>query len=926
MGEQADEATDDDPTHDPAGGPADERADEDGAAVDPAGGLAGEQAVEDDPTGDPAHGPAGERADEGDLARGPVEERAGEGDPADDRVFGPADGRAVEGDLADGLARGLVGGRAEEGDVADGSALGLVGGRAVEGDLAGGPALGPGDDRAGEGGAGGGPGPGGEELVERLIAAARGRVVCDLGGPGGLTPLAADVVRGLCTERRGEVDRFGLRIRGASITGVLDLRAVDVPFALEFAGCDLAEAPIVEGADLHSLAFVAGTRLPGLLANGVRIRRDLDLSGAEVWGASKTPASTSQTAAIWLSEADIGGRLLAVGTRIVGPADRSIQADRTHVGGNIRLLHGFVADGELRFLAVRLDGSFDLSGARLVPKNGRALDLAEASVGGSIFLVDDESTPGSHGPEVHGRIELGHATVGGRIFVRNSTLVAPPPGEGAHRYFDRAGEPMQRKAVNAPRLTVVGDVELAATRVEGGLNLTAAEVKGAVVLDGITIRNPGDRAIDLTTAAVGGDVSGVELRAQGAVHLTGARVGGAVRLSRAYLSRPPEPLTPGGWRPPLLVGDGLEVARDLVLRGMVTRAGAVRFHAARVGDAVDLVGAHLLHSRGYTVSFQQAVIGGSVFMHGDFRSRGLVAFNRATIEGRLVMDGSTLVWPRRQQHFNGHDAAFWGIGMTVRGGMVLGWRRVVGGVDLSDATTSHLADDPARWGDRVALTGFTYTRFAALPGSPPGSNGSWDVDDRVRWLAGQDSPDPGPFEQAAAVYRAHGRATDAEDVLIRGRRLLRQRRASQSLRHQVARVGDWLLDRLVGYGYRPGRAIGLLALLLAVTAGALALPAAATAMRATDPTGEVFTPDGPLDGAPEEDLCGDGKVRCYQPVLLAVDTVVPIIDLGQRSTWYPSHHDGAGWLYEWGLNLATIVGWILSTVFALSFTRLARPS
>lgn len=772
------------------------------------------------------------------------------------------------------------------------------------------------------------PVPTADELAERLIAAARQRTVADLGRPDGLTPLPADVIRVLCTERRDEVDRFGLRIRGAAITGVLDLRAVAVPFALELAGCEIAEAPVVEGADLHSLAFVAGTRLPGLLANGVRIRRDLDLSGAEVWGASATAASLAWTAAIWLTEAEVGGRLLAFGTRIVGPADRSIQADRTHFGGNVRLLDGFVADGELRFLAVRLDGSLDVSGARLVPKNGLALDLGAAAVGGSILLIDYESMPGSAGPEVRGRIELGHATVGGRVLVRNGTLVAPPAGVGTFRYFDRAGEPMRRLAINAPRLTVVGDVEVAATRVEGGLNLTGAEVRGTVVLDGITIRNPGDRAVDLTTATVGGDVSGIGLRAQGGVHLTGARVGGGVRLSRAYLSCPAEPADRSRRRRSLLVGDGLEVARDLVLRGLVTRGGEVRFHSARVGDAVDLVGARLLHGRGYAVSFQQAFVNGSVHMQGPFRSRGLVAFNRATIEGRLVLDGATLVWPGPQPNFNRHDAAFWGIGMTVRGGMVLGWRRVVGGVDLSDATTSHLADDPDRWGDRVALTGFTYTRFAAPTGSPPGSTGHWDVDARVRWLDGQDSPDPGPFEQAAAVYRAHGRPTDAEDVLIRGRRRLRHRRRRQrearTPRHHAAQVWDWLLDRLVGYGYRPVRAIGLLALLVAVTAGALALPAATTAMRATGASGHVYAPDGRVDGTPEDDTCGDGKVRCYQPLLLAVDTVVPIIDLGQRSTWYPSTRDGAGWAYEAWLNLATIVGWLLSTIFALSFTRLAR--
>ncbi|HEV7722275.1 MAG TPA: hypothetical protein VGO60_13375, partial [Iamia sp.] len=404
--------------------------------------------------------------------------------------------------------------------------------------------------------------------AEVLLEAARRRTVADCGGG----ELPADVIRSLCTDRAAEVDRYGLRIRNAVVTGTLDLRATDVPFALELAGCELAEAPVVEGATLHSLAFRDGTRLPGLLANGVRLRRDLDLSGAEVWGALSTTASTSQTAAIWLTEADVGGRLLCVGTRIVGPADRGIQADRTRFGGNIRLLHGFVTDGEIRLLAVHLDGSLDLSGARLLPKNGRALDMAESYVGGSIFVIDDEATPGSHGPEIRGRVELGHTTVSGRIFVRNTTIVAPPAGAGTHRYFDRASETMRRQAVDAPRLSVVGDIELAGDcRVEGGLDLTAADVKGTVILDGLVVRNPGDRSVDLTNATVGGDLSAVGLRAQGSVHLTGAHVRGSVRLEDAYLSRPVEPADPLSAQARILLsGEGLEVARKLALRRLVT--------------------------------------------------------------------------------------------------------------------------------------------------------------------------------------------------------------------------------------------------------------------------------------------------------------------------------------------------------------------
>jgi hypothetical protein len=67
-------------------------------------------------------------------------------------------------------------------------------------------------------------------------------------------------------------------------------------------------------------------------------------------------------------------------------------------------------------------------------------------------------------------------------------------------------------------------------------------------------------------------------------------------------------------------------------------------------------------------------------------------------------------------------------------------------------------------------------------------------------------------------------------------------------------------------------------------------------------------------------------VRCFDPVLYAIDTVVPLVALDQRSTWYPNVHAPYGRAVEWWLNLSTIFGWLLSSIFLLSFTRLARTA
>jgi hypothetical protein len=124
-----------------------------------------------------------------------------------------------------------------------------------------------------------------------------------------------------------------------------------------------------------------------------------------------------------------------------------------------------------------------------------------------------------------------------------------------------------------------------------------------------------------------------------------------------------------------------------------------------------------------------------------------------------------------------------------------------------------------------------------------------------------------------------------------------------------------------------------LAVLLLLVVGSLEVPATQAAMRATNGSGAVYSPSKLLAGSvpaatgtEKLDSCGDGEVRCFSPVLYAIDTVVPLISLDQRSTWYPDPHPIVGRLMLWWLNLATLLGWVLSSIFVLSLTRLSRST
>ena len=275
------------------------------------------------------------------------------------------------------------------------------------------------------------------------------------------------------------------------------------------------------------------------------------------------------------------------------------------------------------------------------------------------------------------------------------------------------------------------------------------------------------------------------------------------------------------------------------------------------------------------------------------------------------------------------------ISATVRGGMDLGWAAVSPSVNFTDGTTTSLADDPATWPERFIIAGLTYDRFEIPQDGQMGR--IWDQAARCNWLSRQTEFDSGPFEQAARVFRQHGYGTEAEQILIAQRR--HARRVGRSSATWPQRIID-AVYATIGYGYRPSRVLWLLAALLVAVAASLQLPASQATLRATSGSGNVYTTSGlltssaptaattlrPHGNSPRADACGDGAVRCFSPALYAIDTVIPLISLDQRSTWYPDPHVPGGELMLLWLNLATLLGWLLSSIFVLSLARLSRST
>jgi hypothetical protein len=714
-----------------------------------------------------------------------------------------------------------------------------------------------------------------------------------------------------------------LRIIGGQVSERLDLSLVTSDTPVEFVRTRFSGGINLAGAKLGRLRFDRCEIAEGIDANGATIAGDLDLSHSTISGAVATPASIGRRAAIWLSEATIDGRFLAIGATIDGTATdddralptRAIQADRLTVGGNIRFIQGFTAVGEVRLLGATIGGSLDLTSCSLSDPL-LALDLGEATISGSLFVLRD---PQGDRPTIDGRIDMGNTVVEGQSLFQDASLsVAHSRTPETYYSFnpDKAAF-----ALRASGSIFKGEVNFDGDcHIDGLVDFRNADFESQLNFGDTSLQTEAGFALDLTSATVAGNLHLATTSTS--VRLSNATIGGSLRGTGANITASSQDA---------VSARGIHVRGDLYLDGVSIEDGAIDLRRASISGDLNLRGSELTNPAGQTVALTYGRVEGSVYLDQAFSSSGNVRFNRSFIGGRLVCDGGTFSSsaPDPSDHRSDSPApleAFEAVLASVQGGMFLHWT-IDGPVNLTGASTSVLSDDPTKWGRNYGVGGLSYDRLSNQR-MPDTAN----VDARIGWLLGQRHVDATSYEQLANYYRRHGRTVDAERVLIARNRELRSERARQGGRRNVARNGiDRFWDVTVGYGFRAGRAGGLLVGLVVVTALLLALPAAVDTMRAVDEDNRLYSPAGEVgagSGATDEPAdapCAGGRIRCFSPVFYSIDSVIPLVDLHQRSTWHPDGSTALGRWYAWGLNVAVLLGWVTTSVLVLGLTHAIGP-
>jgi hypothetical protein len=345
------------------------------------------------------------------------------------------------------------------------------------------------------------------------------------GGWGAERTVRAKFLRDLLTNPARGIR--ALRLRGARISGTLDLEGDDVVSGVLLQDCGFDE-PVNLRQARATMIRLPGCHLPSLEAVQLDVRGNLILDRL---------TATS----VDLRGAQIAGVLSLDGAILTNPNGATLEGGALTVGQGMRCRHGFTSKGQIGLYGARISQGLSFTGARLENAAGWALDAQGMHVGDYLFLGSSISSP--EGFNADGGLRLIGVRVDGFVCCW-----------GAHiKPHKELGT-----AIAGWGLTVTGNLMMnEGFAAEGVVHLINAQVGEEINLEGAVLSNPQGYALYAKRLAVGDSVlctKGFTVR--GAVSLADSKIGGSLDFTGALLGEP--------------AGNALDL-RGVTARTLVTR-------------------------------------------------------------------------------------------------------------------------------------------------------------------------------------------------------------------------------------------------------------------------------------------------------------------------------------------------------------------
>ncbi|MEU6868208.1 membrane-associated oxidoreductase [Streptomyces sp. NPDC046876] len=203
-----------------------------------------------------------------------------------------------------------------------------------------------------------------------------------------------------------------LNVRGALITGKLNLKYAVVDHPIRLRGCRFERKPQLFGARLRALVLNDST-LPGLTASTVTVDIDLRLSCCRITGPVRL-AGARITGGLFLRRAVIGtpgsGEESPEGTQ-----EPPLQINHADIGTDIIAME-LTVHGQIRMNGTTVGGQINLDQARLHAPGATALHAETLSVGTDLR---------GHRLQADGMVNLTGARIPGQLYLGRARLANP---------------------------------------------------------------------------------------------------------------------------------------------------------------------------------------------------------------------------------------------------------------------------------------------------------------------------------------------------------------------------------------------------------------------------------------------------------------------------------------------------------------------
>jgi hypothetical protein len=458
-----------------------------------------------------------------------------------------------------------------------------------------------------------------------------------------------------------------VRLRGALVTGRLDLMGATVTSALVCEFCHFDEELRLVESSTKTVRIV-DSYLPAFNGTRMRLEGILNLWGCTIPGVTR------------IEQAKVAGQVCLRGA-ITGTAEsaaEAIAADGLIVDGGIDCVD-LSACGSVSLRLARVAGSVDLSGARI-------------SLPGHEALIADNA-------EIDGRLDCRELAVDGETRMHNTRVGSSFVMSGA-RLSNQGG-----LALSAGGLSVGGGVFLyEGFTGDGEVRMVGARLRANLTMSGATLRNAGGIALNLDRASMS-VLDASDLSCTGSISMISAQIASDVNLRRADIR--------SGTEAPVVVAERASVGGALLLEGLRAH-GELNFRTILVGQRVLLTGSNLVNPLGTACRLSRSSIAADLFCD-DMSATGRIRLAGAAVGGSVYLKNAQI----RNPGGLALDAA----GLHAREVSLRTAEPVEGLVDLSHGQFEIIKDDPARWPAELSLEGTTYQ--ALEPTLPARDRLSW---------------------------------------------------------------------------------------------------------------------------------------------------------------------------------------------------------